>query len=170
MPSIFAPRTETVTTKDGVVAIVLRPRQKNKTVFDEFYIDREIVDTVQPVKGGSDEDFIIVQKVKETKRSIKEVIESQSKEVGLQNLLTKFALNGQDPNLGVKVTDQVLDLTIMPQDSADYFAYIHNIYEAYQNIPVELRKDMSIEEFVKNVKDKDVDAYIASLTKKEDAE
>lgn len=168
--SIFQPRSVLVCDKNGVLKKTdyISPGQSG---WDEFYIDREIIDKVVPVEG-TDNEYIIVPEVKETKRSIKETIESQASDVGLDNILRKFALSGDKSILPqpCTFTDEVLDLTKLPQDNAEYFEYIHAIYEKYQSLPVELRKDLSISDFVQQVSQADIDSYLASVTPKKEGE
>lgn len=170
--SIFSPRRVKFVAKDGTISYkdYIAPGQNN---FEEYYIDRELIYVPQPVEG-SDEEYILIPKIKETKRSIKEVIDSQADDVGLDNALRKFALTG-DPSVlpgPVQANDNILDLTSLPEDSADYFKYIHGLASSFEALPVELRKDLTMEEFTKKVINGEinVDAYFESIKLKEKTE
>lgn len=166
--SIFAPRMDYVPQKDGTLKEVPHIAAGTGN-FDEYYIDRELVEVPKPVEGSVD-DYILVPKLKESKRSIREVINSQADDVGLDNMIRKYELTG-DPSVlpsGIAASDEVLDLTKLPQDNAEYMAYIHNLSAAYEALPIELRKDMSMEEFIKNITPEQVNAYLDSVKPKEE--
>lgn len=166
--SIFEPKKAYVKDKDGVVKEVpyVTPGQDN---FEKYYIDREIVEKVRLLEGGTDEDFVIDLVVKETKRDVFETINSQADDVGLDNALRKFAMTG-DPSVlpqEVKATDDILDLTALPQDDAEYFEYIHGLAAKFYALPADLRKDLTMQEFIEGVMAGkiDVNAYVAGLQK-----
>lgn len=166
--SIFSPRFDNLVQKDGTIKQV--PHEATASgPFDEYYIDRELIEVPKPVEGSED-DYVLVPKVKESKRSIREVINSQADDVGLDNMIRKYELTG-DPSVlptAVAASDEVLDLTKLPQDNAEYMAYIHNLNAAYEALPIELRKDMTIEEFLRNVTPEQVNAYLESVKPKEE--
>lgn len=138
-------------------------------VYDKYYIKRQVKFVPVPVSDGS-EDYVLEMKVIEDKEDIKELINSQADNVGLEAMLEKFNRTG-DPSVlpqPVQATDDIVDFTKLPQDNAEYFEYIHGLAAAYENLPIELRKDMTAEEFVKQVTQKQVDDFIASKTVKEE--
>lgn len=138
--------------------------------FDQYYIDYEVVQVCKPVEGGSEEDFIITEKIKESKRKIQDVLDSQADDVGLDNVLRKFALTG-DPSVlpaPVEMSDEILDLTTFPEDSADYMDYVQNLNKAYYSLPEDLRKDMNPQEFVNSMTPEKLKNYIDSKKKVEE--
>lgn len=132
--------------------------------YDKYYIKREIKFVPKPVSEGS-EDYILEMKVVDELEDIDMLINSQAKDVGLDAMLDRFARTG-DPSVlpqPVKATDDIVDFTKLPQDNAEYFQYIHGLAAAFEKLPIELRKDMSAEDFVKNITQKQVDDYLASV-------
>lgn len=159
--SIFEPRFKKVLDKK-TGEVVLEPLEfVNDTVYDEYYYDYELVEVPVPVPGSEDE-YTLVPKIKESKRSIREVIDSQADDVGLDNIMRKFALTGDQSVLPspVQATDEILDLTRLPQDGAEYFTYIHALAAQYEALPIELRQDMTMDEFIKNVTQDQVNSYL----------
>ena len=137
--------------------------------YDKYYIKRQIKYVPVPVAANSD-DYVLEMKIIDDKEDIYQVINSQADGVGLQAMIDKFERTG-DPSVlpqPVKATDEVVDFTKLPQDNAEYFDYIHSLYAKYQDLPIELRKDMTADEFVKNVTDKQVNDYLASIKPQED--
>ena len=138
--------------------------------FDEYYIDYEVVQVCKPVEGGSDEDFIITEKIKESKRKIQDVLDSQADDVGLDNMIKKFALTG-DPSVlpqGVDATDEILDLTKFPSDTAEYMEYIQNLNKEYYSLTDDLREKMNPQEFVNSMTPEKLKNYIDSKQPKKD--
>jgi len=162
MLSIFSPRVDIVATKSGEVSCkpYISPAVEK---FDKYYIDYNIK-FVPKLLEGTDDDYILEMKVIESVRDIVEVINSQADDVGLKAMLERFEKTG-DPSVlpsGVNATDQILDLTQIPQDGAEYFEYIHGLVDKFKSLPEDLRKDMTLDEFVKNVSQQQVDAYLES--------
>lgn len=134
--------------------------------FDKYYIKRQIKFIPVPVQDGSD-DYVLDMKVIDEKEDIEQVINSQAEGVGLQAMMDKYQRTG-DPSVlpqPIKTTDDIVDFTQLPQDNAEYFEYIHALAEKYESLPIELRKDMTAEDFVRNVTNKQVDDYLNSLYK-----
>ena len=139
------------------------------TEWDKYYIKRQIKFVPKPVSDGS-EDYVLEMKVIDDLEDIAESINSAADGVGLDAMLYKFDQTG-DPSVlpqPVKATDEIVDFTKLPQDNAEYFEYIHSLADKFKNIPVELRGDMTVEDFVRNITQKQVDDYMASLMPKED--
>lgn len=150
MPSIFSPRTNP---KTGELL-----KSPSFDYYDKYYINTECVMVPKPVEG-SDEDYILVPKLKESKVDIQELLDSQSDDVGLQAALDRFARTG-DPSVlpsPVQASDDILDLTLLPEDSADYFNYIHSLAKSFESIPVQIRGDLDINEFTAKCLKGDID-------------
>ena len=164
MLSIFSPRIEVIPDKKtGEVTTKLR-RSEGIKEFDKYYIDYN-VKFVPKLLDGTEDDYILEMKVIESKRDIAEVINSQANDVGLKAMLERFEKTG-DPSVlptGINATDDILDLTKIPQDGAEYFEYIHGLVDKFKSLPDDLRKDMTLEEFVKNVGQQQVDAYLSGI-------
>ena len=162
--SIFEPRQ--VFDKNGVQVPYVSPGVKE---FDKYYVDYNVKQIPVPVAEGSD-DYVLVMKVVEDKKDIKEIIQSQAGDVGLEAMLAKYERTG-DPSVlpgPVEAGDGIVDFTQLPQDDAEYFEYIHGLAAAYEKLPIELRKDMSMEDFIKNITDKQVNDYLQTVKPKEE--
>lgn len=132
--------------------------------YDKYYIKRTIKFVPVPISEGS-EDYILEMKVIDDKEDIAYVINSQAINVGLEAMLDRFDKT-KDPSVlpqPVNATDEIVDFTKLPQDNAEYFEYIHGLAAAFEKLPIELRKDMTAEDFVRNITQKQVDDYLASL-------
>ena len=158
--TIFEPRKKFG--NDGVLVDYVAPTGPKE--YDQYYIKRQIKFVPVPVAEGSD-DYVLEMKVIDDLQSIDEVINSQAGDVGLQAMLDRFEKTG-DPSVlpqPVKATDEVVDFTKLPQDNAEYFEYIHGLAGAFEKLPIELRKDMTPTDFIKNITQKQVDDYLASI-------
>lgn len=162
--SIFEPRQAfKVDKKTGEAVKVDYIAPTGVKEFDKYYIKRVVKQVPVPVQEGSD-DYVLDLKVIDDKVDIEATINSQADDVGLEAMMAKFERTG-DPSVlpqPVQATDEIMDLTQLPQDNAEYFDYIHNLAAAYENLPIELRKDMTAEEFVKQITQKQVDDFLAS--------
>lgn len=167
--SIFEPRKrfEVVDKKTGELKQVdyITPGLKD---FDEYYIKRKIRQVPVPV-DDNETGYVLELKVIDDKEDIKQVINSQADSVGLEAMLAKYERTG-DPSVlpqPVNATDQIQDFTKLPQDNAEYFEYIHALAAKFESLPLELRKDMTINDFMKQLTDKQVDDYLQSVKPKE---
>lgn len=162
MNSIFAPRYNKTVTKDGLVKFTDRVI-KGKKDFDKYYIDYKVKKIVKPLPGGKEDDYILESKVVEVRKDIRQLIQSQSDEVGLDNMLKKFAMSGDLSTLPPQMNNgEIQDITNLPQDNAEYFVYIHKLAAEYESLPADLRKDMTLDQFVKSMTDDQIKAYLDS--------
>lgn len=152
--------------KNPYVVVPHQPRL-NKVKWDEYYIDRKLVDSVVKT-GEGDHDFIIVKKVIEDKTSIKELIASQADDVGLENILKKFAVTGDPGILPEAVTDnnEIADFTQMPQDLIEAQNLFSAQEEAFKSLPEELVKGRSFGEFMAHINQDEFNVWQAALKAK----
>ena len=136
----------------------------NKAKWDLYYIDRVLKDKVVKTGDGED-DYTIVKVVVEDKRSIKETIDSQANDVGLNNILRKYALTGDESILPERAVDngEVIDMTQMPQDLIEANNFYANQKALYDNLPQEITKGRSFSEFMTNFTQAEFNAYVAAL-------
>ena len=141
----------------------------NNCKYDEYYIDVQLVDKVVKT-GEGEEDFSIVKKEVITKRSIKEVIEAQADEVGLENILKKFSITGDESILPEKCipNDQIMDFSAMPQDLIDANNAFNGMKAAFDALPDELKQGRDFASFMQTLTQKQFDDYINSLKPKDD--
>lgn len=96
----------------------------------------------------------ITLKVVETKVDIQEYINSFADDCGVENVLRKFARTGDASLFAVHQPIENVDATKMPEKSAE---------ELFADLPADLRKDMTFEQFVKSLTQEQLQAYIDGL-------
>lgn len=129
--------------------------------FDKYYIDQVVKQVVKKVGDGED-DFILVDKVIETKRDIQKEIHAQAGDVGIEAYVRQFELAGETVS-DVVLSDDVQDFTNMPDNLADAVLLGENSRKMFASLPKELVGKMSYEEFIANFTQEKFDAYVASL-------
>lgn len=147
--------------------------KQHKPVFnpnkpDEYYLDIKLVDKVKKIGEGED-DYIIVKKEVITKTKIDEVIQAQADEVGLDNLLKKFAITG-DPSVLPEAMPEdgvTFDMTGMPQDLIEADNYFKAMKAKFDALPEELKQGRDFSAFMATINQQQFDAYIASLEPKQ---
>lgn len=146
--------------------------KEHKPVFnpnkpDEYYFDVKLVDKVKKIGDGED-DYIIVKKEVITKTKIDEVIQAQADEVGLDNLLKKFAITG-DPSVLPEAMPEdgvTFDMTAMPQDLIEADNYFKAMKAKFDALPDSLKQGRDFSAFMATINQQQFDAYIASLQPK----
>lgn len=140
---------------------VVKPSQKV-----DYYIDREIVlKTV--ITGYEDKECTkpigsMVPVVVENKKDIKILVNSHADEVGVVNILNRIIKTG-DMSLLQAREAQYIDTTQLPQSLGEVQAKAIALESIYANIPEDLKKDMSLDQFVKTMTDERVKAYYDGL-------
>ena len=132
--------------------------------FDKFYIDRVVKQVVKRTGDGED-DFILVDKVIETKRDIAKEIHAQAGEAGIDAYLKNFEMAGISPidSFG-GVSDEIIDETQMPQTLADAQLLAKRTGDLFASLPREVVGRMTYEEFISSFTQEKFDEYIRSLT------
>lgn len=134
-----------------------------KKDFDKYYIDRVIKQVVQKTGEGED-DFIIVDKVIETKRDIAQEINAQMGDAGIDAYLKDFEMAGVNPMDSFDgVSKDIQDFSEMPDNLADSILLGEKARVAYASLPSELKKGLSYEKFITNFTQEKFDEYMASL-------
>lgn len=158
---------------EGVIRNAFTPRNHkphlNDVKYDEYYVDVQLVDKVVKT-GEGEEDFSIVKKEVITKRSIKEVIDSQADDVGLENILRKFSLTGDESILPEKciANDEIIDFSAMPQDLIDANNAFNAMRSAFDALPDELKQGRDFASFMQTLTQKQFDDFINSQKPKEE--
>lgn len=131
--------------------------------FDKYYIDRVVKQVVRKVGEGED-DYIIEDKVIETKRDIAKEINAQIGEAGIDAYLKEYEMAGVDPMESfASVSKEVYDFSEMPDNLADAALLGDRAKEAYASLPSELKKGLSYEKFITTFTQEKLDEYIKSL-------
>ena len=129
--------------------------------FDKYYIDRVVKQVVKKTGEGED-DFILVDKIVESKRDIRKVINSQRDDVGIEAYLRSYQLAGEEvPD--VEVGDDVQDFTRMPESLADAALLGEKSRALFASLPAELKGKMSYEEFMASFTNEMFESFIKKL-------
>ena len=126
------------------------------------YVSKKIVlKTV--ITGYQDDDKqtpigVMVPTVVEEKTNIKELINSHANEVGVANVIRRILATG-DMSLLEQNKAQYIDTTTLPKSISDVQAKALALESIYANIPAELKKDMTLSEFVKTMTDDRIVEY-----------
>lgn len=132
--------------------------------FDKYYIDREIKQVVKKT-GEGEEDFIIVNKVIETKRDIDKYINAQASDVGIEAYLRNYEVTGE-PMPDVKVGEEVQDFTNMPGSLAEAALLGEKSRKLFDSLPSDLKGKMNYEEFMTSFTNEMFDAFIEKMKSK----
>lgn len=144
-----------------------KKRFEGEKDFDKYYIDRVIKQVPKKVGQGED-DYVIVDKVVESKRLISEVINADSDKAGIEAYLAPYVAS-KTPLPGVKVEDSINDYTKCPENLADAIMLGEDARKAFNNLDPKLTKGMSYEEFITGFKNEMFQDYINKLSNKEPA-
>lgn len=132
--------------------------------FDKYYIDRVIKQVVKKTGEGEDE-FILIDKVVETKRDIQKEIHAQAGDCGIDAYLKNFEMSGVSPMESFGgVSDEIVDTTQMPQTLADAQMLAKASGEMFASLPRELVGKMTYEQFISSFTQEMFDEYVKSLT------
>lgn len=152
--------------KNPFIFVKHEPRLNN-IKWDQYYIDRKLVDSVVKT-GEGDNDFIIVKKVVEDRISIKDTIDAQADDVGLENILKKFSLTGDTSLLPAAATDnnEIADFTQMPQDLIEAKNVFAAQEAAFKSLPEDLVKGRSFGDFMAHITQDEFNAWQTALKAK----
>lgn len=140
---------------------------KGRNDFDKYYVDVVVKQVVKKTGDGED-DYILVDKVIETKRDIAKEIHAQSGDAGIDAYLKSFEITGQSPIESFRgVSDEVVDYTQMPDNLADAQMLAKNSGDLFAGLPKELVGKMTYEQFISSFTQEKFDEYIKSITPSE---
>lgn len=144
---------------------------------DEYIISRELKDDYIPQNDG----VVKETNVYETCRfNRKEYIESFADEVGLENILRKVEMTGDQSLLNQthrvpgSIADDgkeaIVDYTGIPNTPEDAAAIIDKGRVAYQSLPDDLKNNRSFIDFVEGCTDAEVKAYLQAVLMKSEVD
>lgn len=122
------------------------------------WIDYEIKQ-VKHSTGPGEDDFTIEEKVIEHETDIKEFVNSFKDEVGVRNILKKVAKTG-DPTLLQQGEAMYADLSAIPELPQDKLKAGAKVAEEFSKIDPALRGNQSVDGFIKNLSQEQLDKYI----------
>ena len=137
--------------------------------FDKYWIERVVKQVVKKTGDGED-DFILVDKIIETKKDIAKEIHAQAGDAGIEAYIrqyeTEYGVNPLDvagPSAEDIDKSPISDFTKMPGSLADAVLLGENARKLYASLPSELKGKMSMDEFVSGFTQEKFDKFIASL-------
>lgn len=138
---------------------------KPKATVTDYSADQDIVDYAEEeyvVKTGEgDKDFVVKKRVVETSRlNRQDYINSFADEVGIKNILKKVQATGDETLLKQRPDGVFIDVTQFPDNRAGMYEAVKNGVEAFDNLPDDIKKKMSMEDFVNNFGQKEFDDYV----------
>ena len=144
-----------------------KKRFEGEKDFDKYYIDRVIKQVPKKIGQGED-DYVIVDKVIESKRLIRDVINADSDKAGIEAYLAPY-IASKTPLPGVNVEDSVNDYTKCPENLADAIMLGEDAKKAFNNLDPALTKGMTYEQFISGFKQEMFQEYVNKLSNKEPA-
>lgn len=156
--------------KDGIVKgqVFIEP-EKNEI------ITYKVVNYIEKT-GDGENDFVVKQKmVIANKVNRADSINSYSGDVGIQNVLKKVALSGEDlasvVDSGKFYSKQkgLVDLSEVPDNVVEAYKKVEDGVKAFDNLPKDLKKKSSMAHFASEVTNEEIykyiDAKIEAITK-----
>lgn len=138
-----------------------------ETNWDTDYIDYEIKQKVVKT-GEGDYDFVVVDEVIEHKRSIDASIQAYANEVGVEAMLNRVALTGDESileTLKAGNEGRVDDFTNFPGDLMEYQHRMVSAEEVFNSLDPKLTQGRTFAEFCEGISKEELDAYILSIIK-----
>lgn len=135
------------------------PQEKG---FDKYYIDYEIKNKVKKT-GEGDEDYVIEPVIIEHKRLIKEVVNAEVSDVGVEAYLKRLAASGESlPDVGYSDISKapIVDTTKFPETTGDFVKMSNDAKARFAKLPRELTNGMSYEEFISADMSKLISSYL----------
>lgn len=125
------------------------PGQKFPSIEKDDIVTYQTIDVVKKT-GEGETDYVIKHKVKEISRvNRQQEIDSYRNDVGILNILRKCALAKQDPTDGRFASDQkYVDLTQFPEGKEAAYAAVEKGVNAFDKLPDDMKKKMSMGKFV----------------------
>lgn len=150
-----------IDTGEIVAGFGVRKTYEGQKDFDTTYKEVTIKKRVKRI-GDGEEDFIIEEYEDVKEISIREVIDAQVDEVGIESYMKPYAMAGVDLP-GVVVKDDVQDFTGFPEDPADAIKVGDDMLKAFYSLDPLLRGDAKTpEEFLNSISDTKLKAYYES--------
>lgn len=111
--------------------------------------------------GEGDTDFVKKVRVVEFERKNRqEYIESFADDVGVLNVLKKVAVSGDESLIKQRPDPSYVDLTNFPTTKEDMFDTVKKGVDAFDKLPDDIKKKMSMEQFVNSFGQEQFDALI----------
>lgn len=154
-------KKQVVDTGEIVSGFGVRKTYEGQKDFDTCYKEITIKQRVKKVADG-DNDFVIEEYEEVKEVPIREVIDAQVDEVGIEAYLRPYQLAGVSlPD--VEVGEDVMDVSQFPEDPADAMKVGDVMMQNFYNLDPALRGDAKTpEEFLANLTQEKFEAYLKS--------
>lgn len=120
----------------------------------------KVIDVVKKT-GEGETDYVLTKKVVPYSiENRKESIESYRNDVGILNILKKVALTGDATLLNQRGVVNGIDSTELPTNYMEACEMLEKGMISFGDLPDDIKQKMSFEEFAKNYKQEDFDAYV----------
>lgn len=138
---------------------------KPKATCTNYAVDEDIVEYVEEQyvekTGEGDKDFVVKKRVVESSRiNRQDYVGSFADEVGIKNILKKVQATGDETLLKQRPDGAFIDVTQFPDNRSGMYDAVKNGVQAFDNLPDDIKKKMSMEDFVNNFGQKEFDSYI----------
>ena len=154
---------EVLDTGEIVCGFAVRKTYEGQKDFDQTYKEVTIKQRVKKI-GDGENDFVIEEYEDVKEIPIREVIDAQVDQVGIEAFMRPYQMAGLDLP-GVEVSDNVDDFSQMPEDPADIIKVGDEMMKKFNSLPEDLRGDAKTpEEFFKSFSQEKFDAWLASKT------
>ena len=111
--------------------------------------------------GEGDTDFVKKTRVVEFERKNRQdYIDSFAEDVGILNVLKKVAVSGDESLVKQRPDPAFMDLTDFPTNKEDMFNKVKEGVDAFDKLPDDIKKKMSMEQFVNTFGQEQFDALI----------
>ena len=111
--------------------------------------------------GEGDTDYVVKKRIVEKSRINRQAyINSFSDEVGIHNILKKVQLTGDETLLKQRADAPFIDATQFQTSRSDLVNSVNKGVQNFDNLPDEIKKKMSMEDFVNSFGQKEFDDFI----------
>lgn len=152
---------QVVDTGEIVCGFGVRKDYEGQKDFDECYKEVTIKQRVKKI-GDGENDFIIEEYEEVKEIPIREVIDAQVDQVGIEAYMRPYQMAGMDLP-GVVVGEDIADFSEMPEDPADVANVGDQMMKNFYSLPEDLRGNAKTpEEFFASFSQEKWDAWLAS--------
>lgn len=139
-----------------------KPAYPGKKDFDKTYKTITIVDKVRKIGEGED-DFIIEKKVIVTEKPIKDVVEADKDNVGVENIMKQIMRTGDLSLLPIDRGDCNVDLVGAPESLMEVKQMGVDAEAAFKQLPDDIVNGMDMQSFVNSMTQEKFNEFIAAV-------
>lgn len=152
-----------------VCGFAVRKDYEGQKDFDQCYKEVTIKQRIKKI-GDGEHDFVLEEYEDVKEIPIREVIDSQVDQVGIEAYLRPYEVAGLDLP-GVEVSDAITDFSIFPDDPADVSKVGDVMMQNFYSLPADLRGDAKTpEEFLANLTQEKFNSWLEKSSNVEKVE